>query len=150
MPTGYGGPPAVRAPEDLPADLTINGATPIFGPLLANAVLTSLTADCWMAIQFDDSKEKAMAATASPFAGDFTAVAAQLRELNDKLFTAAKQAGSLSLDSYERTVAGLLDVGQKAADSIRVDQISEIARFQAAVVTTVTRAYTQTARALLK
>jgi hypothetical protein len=91
-----------------------------------------------------------MAAITSPFDADFDAAAARIRELSDKMVTAAKQAGTMSLDTYEQTMSSLLDFGQKLADSTKVEQISEIAKSQASIINTVTSAYTQAARDLLK
>lgn len=98
----------------------------------------------------DDNEEMTMAVTTSPFDVDLVAAAARIRELNDKVLIAAKQTGTMSIDSYEQTVRSLLDFGQKVADSTKVEQISEIARLQAWIVNTVTNAYTQAARELLK
>lgn len=91
-----------------------------------------------------------MAATTSPFDVDFEATAARIRELNGTMLTAAKQAGTMSLDTYERMVASLLDYAQKLADAVKVEQVSEIARTQAKIVNSVTSAYTQACRELLK
>ena len=60
---------------------------------------------------------KTASTIAAPFDIDFDANAERVRELNDKVVTAAKQAGAVSLDTYEQTVNTMLDFGQKAADS---------------------------------
>ena len=66
------------------------------------------------------------------------------------MLTAAKQTGNMSLDTYEQTVNSVLDFGQKAADSTKVDWVSAIAKAQASYITEVTNAYTKAARELLK
>ena len=89
-------------------------------------------------------------AIAAPFDIDFDANAERMRELNDKVLTAAKQAGAVSLDTYEQTVNTLLDFGQKAADSTKVDWVSALAKSQASIISEFTNTYTKAARDLLK
>ena len=91
-----------------------------------------------------------MATITSPFDVDIAAASERVRELNDKVFTAAKQTGNMSLDAYEQTVQTVLDFSQKVAESTKVEQISEIAKSQASIIHEVTNAYTQAARELLK
>ncbi|WP_396909212.1 hypothetical protein [Mycolicibacterium sp.] len=91
-----------------------------------------------------------MAPSTSPFDVDIEETAARIRDVNHKMITATKQAGLMSLDAYERTMAGLLDYGQKVVDSAGVEQLSDIARSQAGLVGTVTSAYAQAVRELLK
>lgn len=91
-----------------------------------------------------------MATITAPFDVDIEAATERVRELNDKVFTAAKQTGTMSLDAFEQTVQSALDFGLKVADSTKVDQISEIAKSQASIINEITAAYTQAARELLK
>ena len=93
---------------------------------------------------------KSAAPTTSPFDVDFEAATERIRGLNEKVLTAAKQTGNMSLDTYEQTVNSVLDFGQKAADSTKVDWVSAIAKAQASYFTEVTNAYTKAARELLK
>jgi hypothetical protein len=93
---------------------------------------------------------KSAAPTTSPFDVDFEAATERIRGLNEKVLTAAKQTGNKSLDTYEQTVNSVLDFGQKAADSTKVDWVSAIAKAQASYITEVTNAYTKAARELLK
>jgi hypothetical protein len=92
----------------------------------------------------------AMATITSPFDVDIEAATERVRELNDKVFTAAKQTGNMSLDAYAQTVQTVLDFGLKIADSTKVEQISDLAKSQASIINEVTNAYTQAARELLK
>jgi hypothetical protein len=87
---------------------------------------------------------------AAPFDINFDANAERMRELNDKVVAAAKQAGAVSLDTYEQTVNTLLDFSQKAADSTKVDWVSALAKSQASIISEVTNTYTKAARDLLK
>ncbi len=91
-----------------------------------------------------------MAATRSPSEVDFENAAERIRGLNDKVLTAAKQTGTMSLDTYEQTLNSLLEFGQKAAESTQVEWISDLAKAQASYITEVTNAYTTAARDLLK
>lgn len=88
--------------------------------------------------------------TIKPFDIDFEAATERIRGLNEKVLAAAKQAGTISLDTYEQTVNSVLDFSQKAADSTKVDWVSALAKSQAVVITEVTNAYTKAARDLLK
>lgn len=92
----------------------------------------------------------ATAPTIKPFEVDFEAATERIRELNEKVLAAAKQTGTISLDTYEQTVNSLLDFSQKAADSTKVDWFSEFTKSQASIITEVTNAYTKAARDLLK
>jgi hypothetical protein len=87
---------------------------------------------------------------AAPFDIDFDANADRMRELNDKVLNAAKQAGAVSLDTYEQTVNTMLDFSQKAADSTKVDWVSALAKSQASIISEFTNTYTKAARDLLK
>jgi outer membrane protein TolC len=91
-----------------------------------------------------------MTITKTPFDIDFDANAERFRGLNEKVLTAAKQTGTMSIDAYEQTVNTLLDFGQKAADATKVDQISELAKTQATVIAEATAAYSNAVRDLLK
>ena len=55
----------------------------------------------------------------NPFDVDFEAAAERIRGLNEKVFTAAKQTGTMSVDTYEQAVNNVLDFSQKAADPRR-------------------------------
>jgi hypothetical protein len=87
---------------------------------------------------------------AAPFDIDFDASVERIRGLNEKMLTAAKQTGAVSLDTYEQTVTTLLDLSQKAADSTKVDWVSALAKSQASIISEVTNTYTAAARDLLK
>ena len=91
-----------------------------------------------------------MTATKLPTEVDFDNVAERIRGLNDKVLAAAKETGTMSLDTYEHTVNSLLEFGQKAAESTQVEWISELAKAQTSYITEVTNAYTKAARDLLK
>lgn len=87
---------------------------------------------------------------AAPFDIDFDASVERIRGLSEKMVTAAKQTGAVSLDTYEQTVTTLLDLGQKAAESTNVGWVSALAKSQASIIGEVTSTYTAAARDLLK
>ena len=91
-----------------------------------------------------------MTKTTTPIEFDFDNAAERIRGLNDKVLTAAKQTGTVTLDTYEQTLNSLLDFSQKAADSTQVEWISALAKAQASYINEVTNAYTKAARDLLK
>lgn len=91
-----------------------------------------------------------MTTTTSPFDIDIEAATERVRTLNDKVLTAAKQTGTMSIDAYTQSVQSMLDFGLKIADSTKVEQISEIAKTQASIINEMTNTYTQAARDLLK
>jgi hypothetical protein len=86
----------------------------------------------------------------NPFDVDFEAAAERIRDLNEKVFAAAKQTGNVSVDTYERAVNNVLDFSQKAADSTKVDWFSALTKSQASIIAEATNAYTKAARDLLK
>ncbi len=86
----------------------------------------------------------------NPFDVDFEAAAERIRGLNEKVLTAAKQTGTISVDTYEQAVNNVLDFSQKAADSTKVDWVSALTKSQASIIAEATNAYTKAARDLLK
>jgi hypothetical protein len=91
-----------------------------------------------------------MATATVPFVADFEASAARIRNLNEKLLEAVKQSGLISIDTYQQRVHTLLDFGQRLADSTRVKQVSALASAQATIIESLTSAYAQIGRELLK
>lgn len=81
---------------------------------------------------------------------DFEESAERIRELNEKLITAAKQSGNLSLDAYEKTLTSLVEFEQKAAGATQLDWVSALAKAHASFVTQVSDAFTSAARQALK
>src|SRR6201991_1414215 len=93
---------------------------------------------------------KSAATTTSPFDVDFEAATERIRGLNEKVLTAAKQTGTMSVDTYEQAVNNVLDFSQKAADSTKVDWVSALTKSQASFIAEATNAYAKAARDLLK
>ena len=67
-----------------------------------------------------------------------------------KMFTAAKQTGTVSVDTYEQAVNNVLDFGQKADYVTKVNWVSALTNSQASIIAEATNAYTKAARDLLK
>ncbi|PRZ41594.1 hypothetical protein CLV47_109141 [Antricoccus suffuscus] len=86
----------------------------------------------------------------NPMNVDYEAAAERIRELNEKVLTAAKQTGNLSLDAYEKTLTSLLDFEEKVAGASQLDWVSALASAHANFVTSVSTAYTNAAREALK
>lgn len=76
--------------------------------------------------------------------------AQRIRDLNEKLITAAKQSGNLSLDAYEKTLAGIVELETKVANATQLDWISALANAHTSFVTEVSSAYVTAARDALK
>ncbi len=76
--------------------------------------------------------------------------AERIRALNEKLLTAAKQAGQGSLDAYEKTLASLVEFEEKVAGASQLDWVSALAKAHATFVTDLSSAYTSAVRAALK
>lgn len=87
---------------------------------------------------------------AAAFAPNVEEAAERIRELNEKLITAAKQSGNISLDAYEKTLAGLVDFEEKVADASQLDWISALAKAHTNFVNEVSSAFTTAARDALK
>ena len=91
--------------------------------------------------------------TTETFAGftpDLDAAADRIRDLNEKLLTATKQSGNLSLDAYERSLSSLLDFQKQVAGATQVEWLSAIAKANAEFVTEFSGAFTSAARQALK
>lgn len=88
--------------------------------------------------------------TAQNVQADFEATATRVRELNEKLITASKQNGNVSLDVYEKTLADMLAFSQQAADSTQNEVISAITKAHADYITSITKVFTGVARDALK
>lgn len=76
--------------------------------------------------------------------------AQRIRDLNEKLITAAKQSGNLSLDAYEKTLAGIVEFETKVANATQLDWISALANAHTSFVNEVSSAYVTAARDVLK
>ena len=74
----------------------------------------------------------------------------QARELNDQVLAAARKAGNLYLDSYEKTVARATDLELKFAGMSQQEWLRSVIEAQVDVAREVASSYTAAARTLLK
>ena len=79
----------------------------------------------------------------------FEEAAARVKDLNDKLLASAKSAGSVSLDAYEKALAGMIDFSEKAAQMTGLEWVVTAAHTQTALVKEVNEAMAKTARQML-
>jgi hypothetical protein len=73
----------------------------------------------------------------------------QVTALGEKAVANGKKAGSVLLDSYEKTVVALADSYVKAARSTNVEWISTVAAAQADFAREAAKSYTSAARTLV-
>jgi hypothetical protein len=78
------------------------------------------------------------------------AASERIRELNERILSSAKQAGSTSLDAYEKALQSLVDFEQKAAGATQLDWVSAVADAHARFISEVSGAYVKASRELLK
>jgi len=76
--------------------------------------------------------------------------AQRIRDLTEQFIEAAKKAGNASLDTYEKSLRGLVDFEERAAGASQLDWVSSIAAAHAKFVQDVSAAYVSAARELLK
>lgn len=86
----------------------------------------------------------------SGFAPNLEEASQRIRDLNEKMITASKQSGNVTLDAYEKTLKGLLDFQEKSASATQLDWVQAIAKAHATYITDVSSAFTSAARDALK
>jgi hypothetical protein len=74
----------------------------------------------------------------------------RIRELTERFIEAAKKAGNLSLDTYEKSLQSLVDFEEQAAGASQLDWVQGIAQAHAKFVTDISAAYVKAARDMLK
>jgi hypothetical protein len=62
---------------------------------------------------------------------NFEAAVNRLRELNERVIEAGRNAGNVYLDLYERTLKTIAEYGESAAGASQIDVVSSLARTQA-------------------
>lgn len=88
--------------------------------------------------------------TESGFTPNLEEAAERIRDLNEKMITASKQSGNVTLDAYEKTLKGLLEFQEKSASATQLDWVQAIAKAHATYITDVSKAFTSAARDALK
>jgi hypothetical protein len=73
-----------------------------------------------------------------------------IKDLNEQFLTAARSAGNLYLDSYEKAVDRTIGLEVELAGLSRQDWLRDVVEAQADLAREITSAYTTTARSLLR
>ena len=79
----------------------------------------------------------------------FEEAAARVKDLNDKLLASAKSAGVVSVDAYEKALAGMIEFSEKAAQATGLEWVVTAAHTQSTLVREINTAVAKTARDLL-
>ena len=74
----------------------------------------------------------------------------QAQEASDQLFTAARKAGNLYLDAYEKAVDRTINLELSLAAATQQEWLKSLIEAQADVARELTSSYTAAARAVLK
>jgi hypothetical protein len=80
----------------------------------------------------------------------FDAAFDQFRESGEQVLTAARKAGNLYLDSYEKAVDRTIELELKLAGLSQQEWLKSLIEAQVDVTRELTASYTTTARSLLK
>jgi len=74
----------------------------------------------------------------------------QVKDLNEQFLAAARKAGNLAVDSYEKAVSRAIDLEVKVAGLSQQEWLKSLIEAQAEYARGLTESYTTTARSLLK
>jgi hypothetical protein len=74
----------------------------------------------------------------------------RIRDLNERILSAGKQAGGAYLDAYEKTLQSIADYQEQVAKQTDVEWVSTIVDAQARFTRELTKLYVSTGRELLK
>jgi hypothetical protein len=77
-----------------------------------------------------EEKEQAMAETQSRTEGEFAQVADHIRELNERIIAASKQAGEATLGPYAKMLQSIAELEEKAGNASPVDWLTTFATTQ--------------------
>lgn len=83
-------------------------------------------------------------------AQSFDAAFEQVRDSGEQFLAAARKAGSLYLDSYEKTVDRAINLELSLAEATQQEWLKSLIESQADVARELTSSYTAAARAVLK
>jgi hypothetical protein len=83
-------------------------------------------------------------------ANGFDAAFGQVNEASDQFLAAARKAGNLYLDSYERAVERAINLELSIANLSQQEWLKSLIEAQADVARELTSSYTSAARAILK
>ena len=89
-------------------------------------------------------------ATATSTKNQIDATTERIRDLNERIVDAGKQAGGAYLDAYEQTLASIADYQENVAKPNDVEWVSTVVDAQARFTRELTKLYVSTGRELLK
>jgi hypothetical protein len=89
-------------------------------------------------------------ATATSTKNQIDATTERIRDLNERIVDAGKQAGGAYLDVYEQTLTSIADYQENVAKPNEVEWVSTIVDAQARFTRELTKLYVNTGRDLLK
>jgi hypothetical protein len=73
----------------------------------------------------------------------------RIRDLNERLIEASKNAGLVTLDAYEKALQSLVDFEEKVASASQIDWVSALATTHAKFISDVSASYTKAVREML-
>jgi hypothetical protein len=80
----------------------------------------------------------------------FDAAFGQVKELNEQFLTAARKAGTVYLDAYEKAVDRAIELERELAGTTQQEWLKNLLETQADLARDATDSYTSAARSLLK
>jgi hypothetical protein len=80
----------------------------------------------------------------------FEAAFDQIKELNEQIIDAARKAGIQTLEAYEKAVDRAIDLERKLVGATKQEWLTTLIDAHADIAKEMTRAYTTTARSILK
>jgi hypothetical protein len=92
----------------------------------------------------------AEAGTSAKQTADFDATAERIRELNDRIIEAARKAGDVYLDTYEKTLKSIADFQENVAEHSQAEWFSNALSAQADFTREMAKLYTSAAREFIK
>ena len=73
-----------------------------------------------------------------------------VKDMNEQFLAAARKAGNVYLDSYEKAVDRAIELQRTVADTTQQEWLKKLIETQADMTREIASAYTSTARSLLK
>ncbi len=73
----------------------------------------------------------------------------RIRDLNERLIEASRNAGLVTLDAYEKALQSLLDFEEKVASASQIDWVSALATTHAKFIGDLSATYTKAVREML-
>ena len=81
---------------------------------------------------------------------DVEAAAERIRDLNERIIDSARKAGSVYVDTYEKSLKSIADFQETVGGASGIEWISTVASSQANFTRSLAEAYTASAREVLK